>query len=464
MKRAIILLIVVSLLMYILPSCKQSDYYVYQDSLLFENDYIANKHIGLSPNGIIDEFSVIYDNQDNTKSFYLFSAPIAYYTSEGKLRIADNSIIETTNKSALQSGYVYQNKSNEVQIYFPKELSATKAIKIVNKDSFMQLSPKNLPTEHAITACKKSETTIYSIKQDMVIYQEVWPGIDLMFYCNTLGLKCDLIVKNKEADISNIEFEIDTSNLKLGTTTCEYNLLKNVENEPKAIFFNPLIKDNTNSIISTKKICSFTPINSTNYIYTVNLSETIDSQTAYPITANLSFYLYKTKQPDSSVKSKVMGNQYLSNYLFTGNSSEMGDMNSYVRFESNSFRDIDYTKIISAKYITYDLTESNTNTAISAYRVTGNWGSPSITWNEQPIIDTSVEFKPVVDGNQFTFDITPLVIEWIKFLNGVGQEQYNNRFGFVLKNNAEAPTDKYSIFSSADNVTCCPRLVINYAP
>ncbi len=464
MKRTIKLIILIYLLASVLSSCGRSDYYIYKDSLLFENDYITNKHVGLSENGIIDEFSVIYDNQDKSKSFYLFSAPIAYYTSEGKLRIADNSIIETKNKSALQSGYIYQNKSNEVQIYFPKELSATKAIKIVNKDSFIQLSPKNLPAERIITAYKKAETTFYNIKQDVVIYQEVWPGIDLMFYCNTLGLKCDLIVKNKESDISNILFEMDTSDLKLGTVNCEYDLLNNAKNEPKAIFFNPLIKDDKNSIISTKRISSLASSNSKKYFYNVNLSETISPHMKYPITANLSFYLYKTKQPDSSVKSEVMGNQYLSNYLFTGNSSEMGDMNSYVRFESNSFRDIDYTKIVSAKYIVYDLTEDSTNTAICAYRVIGNWGSPSITWNEQPIIDTSVEFKPVVDGNQFTFDITPLVIEWIKFLNGVGQEQYNNRFGFVLKNNAEAPTDKYSIFSSADNVTCCPRLVINYTP
>ncbi len=447
-----------------LSACKPADGYIYQDSLLFEKDYKTYQHVGVSENGILDEFSVIYDNQDQSKSLYLFSAPIAYYSSQGQLSIADNRIVETTDQLVRQSGYIYQNKSNEVQVYFPAELSETKTIKMANKDTFIQLSPKNIPEERAVTASQKTETTIYGIQQDVVLYQEVWPGVDLRFYCNTLGLKCDLIVKNEKADLSNIQFEMETSALELETNNCEYDLLYNAENEPKAIFFNPLIKDNAGSVISTKKIALLRSLDSTKYLYSVYLSEAVTSQTRYPLTANLSFYLYKTKQPDSSVKSNVTGNQYLSNYLFIGNDLEMGDMRSYVRFESNSLREIDYTKILSAQYIAYDLTGSGDDTAVCAYRVTENWGSPTITWNDQPAIDTSMEFKPEVDGNQFTFDITPLVIEWIKFLNGEGEDQYNNRFGLVLQNAAGAPDDACSIFSSADNVTCCPRLVIHYMP
>lgn len=460
MKKNALYVIVSFQLLCLLSSCGNHYSYIYKDNILFECDFAENKHIVQSENSPIDEFSIIYDNEDGTKSYYLFSAPIAYHASDGRLETADNSIIECTNKTVLQNGYKYQNKRNEVQIFFPNKLSHDKPIKIANNESFMQIVPQGI--SKAIPAKKTIITDIYNIKREAVVYSSIQENIDLVFYCNTLGLKCEIILKSKKADLSDFKFDIETSNLMVGTSNSEYITLYNLKDEPKAIFFNPCFKGSgKNDInISVEKSDYLTKSKGEIFTYTIKFDD-IKSMT-FPVTTNVSFYLYKTKQPDSSVKSKVSGNHYLSAYLFVGNNQDMGDMNTYVRFEANSFRMIDYTKIISAKYIVYDLSESN-NSNIAAFRVIGNWGSPAITWREQPEIDLSTAYKPSINHNEYTFDITPLVIEWNKFLNGIGEDIYNNRFGFVMKN-IENTQNEYNVFSAADNVTNCPRLIITYKP
>ena len=76
------------------------------------------------------EVSVGYLNPDGTKTIYVFSAPIRYINSIGKLKDIDSRIVNVTDSQYRKEGYIYSVAQNDIESLFPKEFSISKGIRI----------------------------------------------------------------------------------------------------------------------------------------------------------------------------------------------------------------------------------------------------------------------------------------------------------------------------------------------
>ncbi len=403
---------------------------------------------------VINTFTRSYENGDGTKTMEIFSYPIAFLDNDSKYKWIDNSIIETENEKIRAAGYNYQNKFNEIQIYFPNTLGQKKDIKIIGKDSYMMVTPL---VNHS-NAMVQEKQTIYDSQQKVLTYENVAENIDMLVYPTALGVKAQLNVKSQPS-VDKIVFEIELSeNFKM-SSNYEYTQFMDQENETKVMIHQPFLRD------SKKSDPYFLALDSAiielqqngNYLYTITLQNHKEN-IHYPIMMDITFHLHKSKQPDSSVKSHVSRNQYLGNLLFTGSNSDKGDMASYIRFEELNLKQIQSEKIISANYIAYELTKQSDRNTISAYQVMSNWGSPSISWAEQPI-HSETRYAADIQGNQYTFDITEIVKTWYN-IEDLEVASYQSRLGFVLK--SDNTEKSYRVFASADNVWHSPKLQIVY--
>lgn len=94
-------------------------------------------HIARLYNEEPDLNTVIFLNQDGTKSIYQYAAPVKYERN-GSISDKSNKIIASD-----LSGYSYKNKSNDVDVFFADEISSSssKGVRVINDDINIELIP-----------------------------------------------------------------------------------------------------------------------------------------------------------------------------------------------------------------------------------------------------------------------------------------------------------------------------------
>lgn len=400
---------------------------------------------------VINTFTLSYENKDGTKTMEIYSYPVAFLNNSHYQQI-DNTIVEVLNEDIRKAGYEYENKANDIKLYFPDSFDGDLGITAIDQENYITIKPKGQVSNGVL---KRKVKTIYCNEQEAIVYQNISDYVDLLVYPTSLGAKMQLDIKRQPKD-DFIIFHISTPDTHILTKNQEYVSFTNQDKETKAILHQPFIVDTKDDFFMVE---GWSVLETAPGLYTYTLPMHIkDTSIQYPISIDLSINLYRPKQPDSSVKSFQEGNQYLSNLLFTG-SNNRGDMASYIRFELLNENLLHDKTILSAHYITYDLTRQNHANTIRAYPVIANWGSPSITWSTQPL-SLDRETEVYIKQNQYTFDVTEIVKSWYKYAEHPESAPFNNRFGFVLKSDG---TDQgYCVFPSADNVFFSPRLKIVY--
>lgn len=405
----------------------------------------------------IDDYT--FREMNGEEVFYVYACPINQIAVDGQFRKIENDIVESQADEVLKSGYLYQNKENRTQTFFPEYLSEKRGIRVIDDNTSLEICPKILyENQMEVKSEVMDYTDVYGEKRKVVCYSGIWENIDLVFYPVTLGIKGE-IVFTKKSSSEKVEFLLSGDIFTPDVSCEEYITLKDEDGEIKEIFFRPFSKNKNDFLFGEHNIEQLK--DEEGFQYTVSTAKEFlnDEKTEYPVKTEVSFYLYQTKQADSSIKSKISGNQYLSNCLFVGNEEARGEMVSYIRFESDIFRYMDYQSIKKAEYIITNITGNNEPIDINAYRVESEWGSPIISWEDQPLTNEKSALKGKSVGNTYIFDITEWVKNWCKFQQGKGKKEDDNRLGFMLKA-ANPDITGYKIFASGDNLVCSPYLKI----
>ena len=93
----------------------------------------------------------------------------------------------------------------------------------------------------------------------------------------------------------------------------------------------------------------------------------------------------ETNTKDSYVSSRYgTTNYYMNNYLKTGRDADYYTRRTFIKFDLPTNL---YGANIAYAYINIKMYTGSTP-SINAYRVTGNWTSSTITWNNMPGIST----------------------------------------------------------------------------
>lgn len=146
-------------------------------------------------------------------------------------------------------------------------------------------------------------------------------------------------------------------------------------------------------------------------------------------------------------------NYYLRENLWTGGALGTNAMRTYIKF--NLPTNISSSQITSA-YLRIKKREFATPT-VKAYRVTSNWSSSAITWNNKPGYTTTGATGTISldTGAWYKINVTTMVKNW-------RSGTYSN-YGFMLKEPSESNTNQKTKFYSSDAPSPNkPELIINY--
>ena len=123
-----------------------------------------NKHVNRLYEQEEDLYTVLFQNEDGTKTMYNYANPVKYVDKDGKVKDKSNKLTEKIKKNKYTKDYAYVNEENDVNTYFPKEINDEQGI-VIEKDGIsIEMSPVSVAQqeadENAILEDEAVETTV----------------------------------------------------------------------------------------------------------------------------------------------------------------------------------------------------------------------------------------------------------------------------------------------------------------
>lgn len=384
-------------------------------------------------------YTICYKNGDNTYSMYIFDSPIQF-KSGNEYKIIDNTVIKSSNKE-----FAYENKSNEIKTYFPKNLSET--FRIERDNDFLEFK-LGWNTEEFSKASTIIYKNMYEDQVSAIIYNR--KDMDIIFYPTKAGIKMEIELKETPKS-TTFDFIVKTDAFTYENNQNGYvRLLKSgtgEENEINAgIIYKPLVQYivNGENKIDLESRVDFFPAGD-EYILNIDLNYKIlrEETIEYPLKFDLSFELHQEKTPDSTVYSEFNVNNFLANYALVGEHPSLGVGWHYSRMYLNRYLFIKSQEVISAEFHIKRLYSDSQNIShLQMASVDSFWSSSQIIWNTK--VSPLKRFVSPIINNEYVFDVTEFVKEVVDDESG-NTEIYGNLIQGVEDSHG------YSILATSDN-------------
>ena len=408
-----------------------------------------------------DAYSKTYILPDGSFQFVGYAEPIHYQDGTGSYVEINNKITDATKAE----GYKYTNTSNAWHAYFSDDLSDNNAVMMTSEKyniAFSFIGPTGVSslTKATDLPLKDSRETLTAYHQALaadnraVIYGNVVDNVDIAYTVQTGVLKEDIIIKAKQAP-NSFKFRLNTNGLVLKESNDAVALFTTSGQE--AFRFAPLYMEDANGKRSENVSLTYTSAkNGYELTITADTEFLNAADTVYPVVIDPSVMVTgETVTYDTCVDQEYpTSNYYLSENLWTGGALGTNAMRTYIKFDMPTSIPSAY---ITSAYLRLNKKEHLAPT-IKAYRVTSNWSSSGITWNNKPSYstsDVSGTSSQYID-TWYSLNVTTLVKDWIS-------GTYSN-YGFVLKEPSETNSAQKTKFYSSDAPSPNkPELVVNYS-
>ena len=400
--------------------------------------------------------TVIYQNQDGTKTTYLFATPVKYIDETGAVKDKSTEITLLTDKT-----YALGMTNNLVKAYFSS--SSSEGTKIEYQDYTISMIPH-------------SETTSFAtlIEKDLVKYDNVFGRNTTILYRTKLnGIKEDIVLF-KNIEKNQFQFDLKLDNL----TPVQMNqswYLKNSKDELVASFGSILIEDSAgNTCMGSMAIVAKSSRNQ--YSVTITAPEEFLSAetTVYPVYIDPTIRIYEeglyfyedengyeqdghyTAIQDTGLystetaASDALANQTihkLGYHTDSLNSSASGKI-IYKLYDFfgpyGLYKDLLAEQIGSA-FMYIDIAAGNATT-LTAMPMSGTWDTDIYGASPLSICDDTLWNATDVTGAQsksisaargeYALSITNILKGWARYNAGERDNAYNPAYGFVLENNS----------------------------
>jgi len=386
--------------------------------------------------------SKTYQLSDGNCEYVAYAEDIHYKDADGNLKEINNEISDKPSKE----GYTYCNTANAWHTYFADSLYEKDAIVIEKNNHRITFSMVGAQVQSKATkssSLNKSDSIFDEMLANdnrTVVYKNALQNVDISYTVRTSGLKEDIILRDISSP-NEFEFYVTTDGLSI------------IEKEGSVSFVNsegqnmfqlaPMYMEDAGGKYSDKVDYTIEE-NDGGYIIKIIADKDFlnASDTKYPVIIDPSVMITGSSVTfDSCVDQQYpTSNYYLSQNLWTGGLYGTNAMRTFIKFTLPT--NIAARNITSA-YLRIEKNAYSTP-GIKAYRVTGNWASSSITWNNQPGYTTTYASTTASNDSGYWYRMytTTMVKKWI---DGV----YNN-YGFVLKEPSESNTNQKTRFYSSD--------------
>ena len=394
---------------------------------------------------------------DGSYEASVYAVDVHYVSQAGAYEDIDNRIIPYQ-KSVDNNSYAYKNSANRFTVRFGGQ--SAYPVRIEYESYSLSLRPSGMRVAEGTLfgdykAQYRSAVRGMAAPKSSIVYEEVYPNVDILYEVRDNGFKEFIIIKD---EIGSNEFYFDIA----------FDGVEAFEHEGQVYFADS--EDETNKVFVVNELFAldaagaYTDDVRVSYIsngaapklrVTVDSAFLTDESREYPIVVDPSVMVTGANNiADSFVRQGSPSTNYkYDEKLFTGNSASNGLQRAYIKFTLPG--NISATSVTSAKVRIKRY--GGSPTGIKAYRVTSGWSSGGITWNNKPGYSSSyVSNTAYNDGGEwYAMDVSSTVRNW---LNGT----YTN-YGFALISNYEsAPSSSISYYSSDAPSPNKPELIINY--
>lgn len=389
---------------------------------------------------------------ENSKTFELdngqyvcevYTTPIHFKNDDNQLQEINNTIKYADTKEE----YIYTNTDNAWHIYFADSISQERAV-LLEKDGYsLSFSLADSYVKSNVQTSKALKTSLSDIDMQLgnddraVVYKNVYENVDVAYTVIENGLKEDIILRSSSAP-NVFEFIVTLDGLSIIE---KEGIAFFVNSEGQDVFqFAPMYMEDANHKY-TDNVAYSIEKNEGGYRITITADkEFLDaSDTQYPVLIDPSVMISGSSVTfDSCVDQQYPNsNYYLSQNLWTGGQLDTNAMRSFAKFTLPT--NIPAESVTSA-YLRIKKNAYATPT-IKAYRVTDDWISSQIKWNNQPDFTTYEASLTAYNDSGDWFRINSVTTVVKKWMNGT----YNN-YGFVLKEPTESDTNQKTKFYSSD--------------
>jgi len=426
-----------------------------------------NKEVeSLDLENILDEFAVITNNKDGSKTHYRFDVPIKY-KDQDKISFRNPKIERSNLIKRTFTKHEYESVKNDFKSYFPKKLQD--GILMEYKDYSVKISTID-DIEYS------SDNILVNTKENTAKYTNVFSAKDHVEYIPILnGLKENIVLYEYTGQ-NTFKFKITIEGLTPAFMAGEsIPLLDKASNElvmaigqvdAKDSYVGENENNDTHFSLYNELILEKTEKDSEYELTVVVDKEFLESEsTVYPVIIDPTINVTDTSlMRDTTVYSAKPTSQtfYTSSYNIVGNhGSSYGEGIPFIQvLTMHCYKHINPNNITSAYYHVREGSGKTNSSVIEIHDTYSPWEENTITYNNMPgtyNYDSSKNVT-VTTSKWYDFNITGLVKAWLR--TELNEGGWNQTYGFALKAQNSSASSKH--FCSANHGTYPPSMIVNY--
>ncbi len=427
-----------------------------------------------------NDHTVIFQNEDNTRTMYYYNVPVKY-TEDGETNDIKLSVEETD----LFSEYDYENATNSVKLNFPENIE--KGI-LIEGETDIKVEPE-MPATRSLSAIKAPRGSLFLsltseiVPETEVIAENQGEYIDyegafgehttLRYTPIVNGVKQDVILDQNIGE-NEFTFVFDFGEKTLQEFEDGGLYVYDAASETHTGYITPIYVFDAEGKIAENCYYTYEKTEEGKWRVTAVVDEAFlnNEETVYPVTIDPDYidtpaYGVKDAMVNNGAKNKNYGS---ATSIYIGQYTSGSIMRMLIGFSQLDLSNIDPSQIYSAKFSLKDIAPSTASLTLHAYEYLNSWDESTVTWNSSGMgdasnysssyIDTQTVSKSIGENNTYThryyLNIKNTAKKWCQY-------KHYQSYGFMLKSSSET-TARYCTFGSQDASSNRPTLIFRYYP
>lgn len=341
-----------------------------------------------------DDYSIVYQNKDGSKTMYYFDEPVKYTDENGTVCDKSTKLSESD-----KDGYAFVSADNNINVYMPEQLDNETGIIVKSGEYTIEMSP--VDSDKADVSDIITETENKYDEHDIVEYTDVF-GVDttIEYSAQLNGVKENIILDRYNGK-NEFSFDVDTNGLVLREEDGYFSIVDDEINEVVGTVSEVILFDSANgenTIVPQGYVTGYTAVQNDDGRYTITITldnEWLKNEAVYPVTIDPTITINSTGSGSSKSiidtpiynGSGATGTAGANSLVVIGYvDSSYGSGRHLMRFPklmNQSFMNSDYT-VSSATLTMTECSGNSATSAIHAYNYTGP------NWNETTKYSSSV--------------------------------------------------------------------------
>ena len=417
-----------------------------------------------------DDYSVVFQNKDGSKTMYYFDEPVKYTDENGT--VCDKS---TKLSEADKEGYAFVSAENDINVYMPEQLDNETGIIVKSDEYIIEMSP--VASDKADVSDIITETENKYDKHDIVEYADVFGDDTVIEYSAQLNGVKENIILDRYNGKNEFSFDVDTNGLSLKDEGGYFSIVDDEKEEIVGTVSEVILFDSSkgeNTIVPQGYVTGYTAVKNADGSYTITITldnEWLKNEAVYPVTIDPTIKLSSSGSGssktilDAPLYSKKSTTNFGSYSIGTVGyqDSTYGAGRLIVRFpglDSNAtYKSLKANEIESAKLYMYEGTgNSGTSTLQVRYSSqTSGWAETKPTYANTSAGGSVMSTTKISKSGTCTFDFTKLAVNSKNSKNDIKK-------GIVITNTNVTDSSLRRSFYLSEYSSSKPRVVVEWNP